>query len=151
MEKGFKKFLGFMAVCSILGGSAGIGVSACPRPEVMTERVSEGPVLTCFEVRKMDAVADFFFLLKEIVSTDYSQWDKFLGRMLGLAEVLKGFSGKVWEKNCFKKEKWKRAAAIEEELGKIIRSDVELESKLCKWLDKVDALLKQCSSKADII
>ena len=108
MKKGFKKFLGAMAVLSIFGGSVGIGASAYKFNAVSVASV---PGMTDEEVKRMNIAAEWALIVNEMQHTDESQWDKYLSRVQELSRIRETFKhGHLnWEDHFEKHESWKRA------------------------------------------
>ena len=136
MKKGFKKFLGIAAVFSIFTGNAGIGASAYKFNAVSVASV---PGMTEEEVKTMNARAEMFFILNEMVRTDSSQWGKFSGRIKELAKILEAykvrdFGEMLWEVNCSKNSEWTNADHAALECGRIVKSTKGLWSKLERFL-----------------
>ena len=136
MKKGFKKFLGIAAVFSIFTGNAGIGASAYKFNAVSVASV---PGMTEEEVKLMNAWAEMFFILNEMVRTDSSQWGKFSGRIKELAKILEAykvrdFGEMMWKDNCSKNSEWTNAEHAALECGRIVKSTKGLWSKLERFL-----------------
>ena len=112
MKKGFKKFLGAMAVLSIFGGSVGIGASAY---EFNAVSVGSVPGMTDEEVKGMNMVAELSLIFGEMLSTDESQWDRNISKLqeLIINSIFLNPSKPIdWEGNYHKHENWRRVNSI---------------------------------------
>ena len=131
MKKGFKKFLGIAAVFSIFTGNAGIGASAYKFNAVSVASV---PGMTEEKVKLMNAMAEMYYILNEMVRTDSSQWGIFSGRLKGLGKFLQtykvSYGCRVWKDNCSKNSEWTNAEHALFESRRILESNKELASEL---------------------
>ena len=165
MKKGFKKFLGAMAVLSIFGGSVGIGASAASAlyssgfgrdlaesAEIGINDLRSGNVapvasMTPEEVKLMDDWAEFTFILCEMAGTDPSQWGNFLVKLEKLYESInksvdiflsmKRDPDLILREHYSKKESWKRAVSLQRSLfsGSFYFFHSRTVHKLFQWLE----------------
>lgn len=82
----------------------------------------------------MNAQAESISIMREMVNTDYLQWDKFLSRMKELGKFSKSPNLMPWELICYKTEEWVRAERLRKEIEKILNSNKEIREKLTKWI-----------------